>query len=64
MDNRKEVIMSFGIANDGSLYDQKNEGDLVRCWDCRFSNNCEIQHSAMAGDMFFCGAAERKEEEN
>lgn len=56
--------MSFGIANDGSLYDQKNEGELVRCGECRFFNNCEIQHSAQAGDMFFCGAAERKEEDN
>lgn len=33
---RKELIMSYEIV-DGRLIDQKNEGELIRCGDCRYS---------------------------
>ena len=39
------------------------EPEIIRCKDCRYNNNCEIQYSAQSGDEFFCGRAERKENE-
>lgn len=36
-------------------------GELVRCKDCLHNRACEIQYHAQAGDLFFCGAAERKD---
>lgn len=33
--------------------------EIVRCKDCRHNRNCEIQYHALAGDMFYCGRAER-----
>ena len=33
---------------------------VVRCRDCLHNRACEIQYHAQAGDLFFCGAAERK----
>lgn len=33
----------------------------VRCKDCLHNRACEIQYHAQAGDLFFCGAAERKD---
>ena len=33
---------------------------VVRCKDCLHNRACEIQYHAQAGDLFFCGAAERK----
>ena len=35
----------------------------VRCKDCLHNCACEIQYHAQAGDLFFCGAAERKDGE-
>lgn len=35
--------------------------EVVRCKDCLHNRACEIQYHAQAGDLFFCGAAERKE---
>lgn len=32
---------------------------VVRCKDCLHNRACEIQYHAQAGDLFFCGAAER-----
>ncbi len=37
--------------------------DLILCKDCRHDNNCAIQYAAQAGNTFFCGAAERREDE-
>lgn len=37
---------------------------VVRCKDCRHDRNCDIQFSAQAGENFFCGAGERKEQTN
>ena len=34
---------------------------VVRCKDCLHNRACEIQYNAQAGDLFFCGAAERKD---
>ena len=34
---------------------------VVRCKDCLHNRACEIQYHAQAGDLFFCGAAERKD---
>jgi len=34
--------------------------DIIRCKDCRNNHWCNIQEAAMAGDNFFCGAAERR----
>ena len=36
---------------------------VVRCKDCLQNRACEIQYHAQAGDLFFCGAAERKDGE-
>jgi len=36
---------------------------VVRCKDCLHNRACEIQYHAQAGDLFFCGAAERKDGE-
>lgn len=33
--------------------------EIIRCKDCRHNNWCDMQEAAMAGDNFFCGAAER-----
>ena len=37
---------------------------VVRCKDCLHNRACEIQDHAQAGDLFFCGAAERKDGDN
>lgn len=34
--------------------------EIIYCKDCRHNCNCEIQYHAQAGDMFFCGAGERR----
>ena len=34
--------------------------EIIRCKDCRYNNDCEIQYSAQSGDEFFCGCAERR----
>ena len=33
--------------------------EIIRCKDCRHNNWCDMQEAAMAGDDFFCSAAER-----
>ena len=38
--------------------------EVVRCKDCLHNRACEIQYHAQAGDLFFCGAAERKGGDN
>lgn len=32
---------------------------VIRCKYCLHNRACEIQYHAQAGDLFFCGAAER-----
>lgn len=34
--------------------------EIIYCKDCLHNRNCEIQYHAQAGDMFFCGAGERR----
>jgi hypothetical protein len=41
-----------------------NAVPVVRCKDCLHNRACEIQYHAQAGDLFFCGAAERKDGDN
>lgn len=38
------------------------EPEIVRCKDCRHNHDCNIQYHAQAGEEFYCGAAERREE--
>ena len=38
--------------------------EIIRCKDCRNDHWCNIQEAAMAGDNFFCGAAERRTDAN
>ena len=35
---------------------------VVRCKDCYHNNDCDIQYTAQAGDSFFCGFGETKED--
>lgn len=35
--------------------------EIMRCKDCRYNNDCEIQYSAQSGDEFFCGCADGKD---
>lgn len=34
--------------------------EIIRCKNCRYDNNCEIQYAAQAGSGFFCGLAEMR----
>ena len=36
--------------------------EIIRCKDCRYNQNCNIQYHAQAGEEFYCGASERREE--
>ena len=45
------------------IIDSKDLVPVVRCRDCLHNRACEIQYHAQAGDLFFCGAAERKDGE-
>ena len=45
----------------GELQDMPSaQPEIIRCKDCRNNHWCNIQEAAMAGDNFFCGAAERR----
>lgn len=35
--------------------------EVVRCRNCKHNCDCEIQYNAQAGELFYCGAAERKD---
>ena len=35
---------------------------VCRCKDCIHNNDCDIQHSAQAGDNFFCGFGETEKD--
>ena len=37
--------------------------EIVRCKDCRYNRDCNIQYHAQAGEEFYCGAAERRADE-
>lgn len=39
------------------------EPEIIRCKDCQNDKWCSIQEAAMAGENFFCGAAERRTDE-
>lgn len=51
----------WGILAVALLSANRGDGELVRCKDCLHNRACEIQYHAQAGDLFFCGAAERKD---
>ena len=36
------------------------QSEIIRCGDCKYNNNCDIQFHAQAGDTFYCGAAKRR----
>lgn len=36
------------------------QSEIIRCGDCKYNNNCDIQFHAQAGDTFYCGASKRK----
>lgn len=45
--------------------DELPSADVVqvcRCKDCIHNNDCDIQHSAQAGDNFFCGFGETEKD--
>lgn len=62
---RKELIMSYEVV-DGRLTDQKNEGELIRCGDCRYSYKdkefgglyCKGKRKSPRG---YCDRGKRKE---
>ena len=37
--------------------------EIIRCGECKHNNDCNIQYAAQGGELFYCGAAERQEEE-
>ena len=54
-----------GIRNAAAIVLQmpSAQPEIIRCKDCRYNNDCEIQYSAQSADEFFCGCAERKDNE-
>ena len=36
--------------------------EVIRCEDCKYNRECAIQFVANAGDKFFCGAGERRQD--
>ncbi len=36
--------------------------EVVRCKNCIYNNDCDIQYSAQAGDNFFCGFGDTKKD--
>ena len=34
--------------------------EIIYCKGCRDARDCDIQYHAQAGDLFYCGAAERR----
>lgn len=39
------------------------EPEIIRCKDCLHNHDCNIQYHAQAGEEFYCGAAERRNDE-
>lgn len=37
--------------------------EIIRCKDCMHNHDCNIQYHAQAGEEFYCGAAERRNDE-
>lgn len=42
---------------------KNSEPEIIRCKNCRYNHDCDIQYHAQAGEEFYCGAAERKTDE-
>lgn len=38
--------------------------EMVRCRDCKYNNDCDIQFAAQAGDGFYCCYGKRKDGEH
>ena len=36
--------------------------EIIHCKDCKYNGECAIQYTAQAGDKFFCGAGERRQD--
>ena len=53
----------YAEAVDGLRRLPSAQPEIIRCKDCRYNNDCEIQYSAQSADEFFCGCAERKDNE-
>ena len=64
---RKDTVI---VRNDGGYFGTvlsevtgelpSAQPEIIRCVDCKYNNDCDIQFHAQAGDTFYCGAAERK----
>ena len=57
-----------GDKNVAKVWDQikdlpSAQPDIVRCKECRYNHDCDIQYHAQAGEEFYCGAAERRTDE-
>ena len=61
--NKEEALADLQTANPNTLFTVEGVKSwlcsqkiytLAKCKDCRSNNNCDIQHSAQAGDNFFC----------
>ena len=61
--NKEEALADLQTVNPNTLFTVEGVKfwlcsqkiyTLAKCKDCRSNNNCDIQHSAQAGDNFFC----------
>lgn len=59
----KSVVMPGAKAMYEEAVRALEQPEIIRCKDCTHNNNCEIQYSAQAGELFFCGGAERRKDE-
>lgn len=54
--------MAMEVIEDAASLPSADAVEVVRCKDCAHNNDCDIQYSAQAGDNFFCGFGETKED--
>lgn len=57
--NKLATVQTLGEAY--GIIQGMDTVEVVRCKDCLHNRACEIQYNAQVGDLFFCGAAERKD---
>ena len=63
--NNLAYMQAFGADRAVTLIEElpSAQPEPIRCKDCRQNYNCDIQYHAQAGNMFYCGAAERRTDE-
>jgi len=56
----------IGYNDYSDLWDAISEipVNVVRCKDCKYNNDCDIQFAAQAGDSFSCCYGKRKDGEH